>query len=361
LPAAHATPLATVPTAAQTKAAPLIAGAALAGMGDRAIATILDLVVAGAAFALVGMWAAARWGGVTSNGFELHGTPAGVAIGAVAIFAFLYVWLLEGVLGATLGKFILNVRVRRTDGRAIGFKQSLVRNLFRVIDGIGVYLVGFLIATFSHLKQRLGDHVARTVVVQRDSGPLPRAMAVVVWAAVIVASFVGAYRLHPDAGAAGVASAPLTAASTSVPPQAVASAPLTIASTAVPPQVAPTRAAAGGEGRVIRAELGTDRTPDYEIVNPSSEFYTDTQQIMCVWKVEGVDPSVSIKTVWIVDDSGGAAPPNYKIAEKSIAGVSEGSGFLTRPTNGWPAGKYHLEIYIGDKLAKQVPFTIKQR
>jgi zinc-ribbon domain len=78
----------TVPSAAQTKAeqskaAPLIAGAALAGMGDRAIATILDLVVAGAVFALVGMWAAVRWGGVASNGLELHGTAAVVAFDAV--------------------------------------------------------------------------------------------------------------------------------------------------------------------------------------------------------------------------------------------------------------------------------------
>jgi len=120
-------------------------------------------------------------------------------------------------------------------------------------------------------------------------------------------------------------------------------------------------AAVAGDGRVIRAELGTDRTTDYEIVNPSSEFYTDTPKIMCVWKVEGVNPSVPINMVWIVDDSGGAAPPNYKITEKSISGFSEGSGFLTSPSNGWPAGQYHLEIYIGDKLAKQVPFSIKQR
>jgi uncharacterized RDD family membrane protein YckC len=315
-------------------------------MGDRAIATILDLVVAGAAFALVGMWAAVRWGGVTRNGFELHGTAAGVAIGAVALLTFLYVWLMEGVLGATLGKFILSVQVRRTDGSAIGLQQSLVRNVLRVIDGIGVYLVGFLIATFSHLKQRLGDHVAKTVVVQRDSGPLARAVAVAAWAGVIVASAVGAYRLHPGVGAVGVASAPRTTASTS---------------TSVPPQAAPAPAAAAGEGRVTRAELGTDRTPDYQIVNPSSEFYTDTPKIMCIWKVEGVNPSVPIKSVWIVDDSGGAAPPNYQIVEKSIAGFSEGSFFMTRPNSGWLAGHYHLEIYIGDKLAKQVPYTIKQR
>jgi len=51
---------ATVPSAAQTKAeqskaAPLIAGAALAGMGDRAMATSVDLAVAGAVSAVVGM------------------------------------------------------------------------------------------------------------------------------------------------------------------------------------------------------------------------------------------------------------------------------------------------------------------
>jgi len=119
--------------------------------------------------------------------------------------------------------------------------------------------------------------------------------------------------------------------------------------------------AAAAEGRVVRAELGTDRTLDYEIVNPSSVFYTDTPKITCVWKVEGVDPSTLINTVWIADDTGGAAPPNYKVAEKSIAGVSEGSAFVTSPTNGWPAGQYHVEIFIGEKLAKRVPFTIKQR
>src|SRR5438874_12958315 len=60
LPPSPATSPATVSSAAQTKAAPLIAGAALAGMGDRAIATLLDLVVVGATFALVGMWAVAQ-------------------------------------------------------------------------------------------------------------------------------------------------------------------------------------------------------------------------------------------------------------------------------------------------------------
>jgi uncharacterized RDD family membrane protein YckC len=121
LPASAAIPPTTVASTAQTKAAPLIAGAALAGMGDRAIATILDWAVGGAAFALVGMWAAVRWGGVTRNGFELYGSAANIAFGIVAIFGFLYLWIMEGVFGATLGKFILNLRVRRIDGSNIAW------------------------------------------------------------------------------------------------------------------------------------------------------------------------------------------------------------------------------------------------
>jgi uncharacterized RDD family membrane protein YckC len=330
-------------TAAATQSANspvLAAGSALAGIGDRAIATLLDIVVAASPFAVIGMWAAVRWGGVTPNGFQLQGTPAAITISLVVILWFLYVWLLEGLLGATLGKFILNLRVRRLDGSGIGLSKSLVRNLSRIVDAIGVYLVGFLIANFSNHKQRLGDHLAGTVVVHGDSGKVTRATAAVAWAAIVIACFVGAYRLHPGAGAA----APLTAASTSVPPQA-----------------APTRAAAAGEGRVTRAELGTDSTDTFQIIGPATEFYTDTPQIVCVWEIAGTDFNTPLKSVWIAEDVGDAAPPNYQLAAKSMSGVNEGKFYVTSPANGWPIGKYRLEIYIGDTLAKQIPFSIKQR
>jgi uncharacterized RDD family membrane protein YckC len=355
LPVSTSTTPAMAPSTANSKAAPLIAGAPLAGIGDRAIAVVLDLVVVGAAFAVTGMWAAVRWGGATSNGFELNGMPALIAIAAVAAFGFLYVWLLEGVLGATLGKFMVNVRVRRTDGGAIGLQESLVRNLLRIIDGFALYLVGFLIAIFSRLKQRLGDHVAGTVVVQKDAGNLPRAVAAVVWTALIVTGCVGAYRLHSGAGAAVVASAPGTGSPVRSQTAPTQTAPVQT----TPSQTVPVPAA--GDARVTKAEMGTDSTPDFQIVNPSNEFYPDTAKIVCVWAVEGTDPSTTIKSVWIADDTGGAWPPNSKLAEKSFSGANEGTLYATGPNNGWPVGKYHLEIYIGDKLAKEVPFSIKPR
>ena len=316
----------------------LAAGAALAGIGDRAIATLLDIVLAASPFAVIGVWAAVRWGGVTPNGFELHGIAALFTISLVVILWFLYVWLLEGLLGATLGKFILNLRVRRLDGSGIGLSKSLVRNLSRVVDAIGVYFVGFLIANFSDRKQRLGDHLAGTVVVQGDSGKVTRAIAAVAWAAIIIACLITAYMLHPVA-----------------PPSVIDE------FGAPPPRATPMRAASGTQPRVTRAEMGTDSTDTFQIIGPATEFYSDTPQIVCVWQIAGTDISTPLKSVWIAEDVGDAAPPNYQLAAKSMSGVNEGKFYVTSPANGWPVGKYRLEIYIGDTLAKKIPFSIKQR
>jgi uncharacterized RDD family membrane protein YckC len=342
-----------------TKTEPLFPAGTIAGIGDRAIAAILDIVVSAAPFALIGMWAAVRWGGVTPNGFQLEGTSALITMSLVAVLGFLYLWLLEGAFGATLGKFILNLRVRRLDGSRIGLAKSLIRNLSRIIDGIGVYLVGFLIAIFSSRKQRLGDHLAGTVVVQGNSGKLPRVVATVAWAAVVVACLVGAYTLHPSGTSPTAASS--GALVPSVPQSAPASAPSQSAPTGSTASPQSASAAGTAEGQVTRAEMGTDRTDDFKIVNPSVEFYTDTPKIVCVWTFAGVDLSVPKKSVWVADDIGAAAPPHYTIAEKSVSGFNEGSFSITIPDKGWPVGQYHLEIYIGDKLAKQIPFSIKRR
>jgi hypothetical protein len=212
-----------------------------------------------------------------------------------------------------------------------------------LIDAIGVYLVGFLVAVLSQKRQRLGDHAAGTIVAQRDAAKAVRVAATAACAAVIVACFITAYKLH-----VGAPVTTIEAGQISLPGDT---------GRALNQQ---TRPATSGP-RVTRAEIGTDSTENFQIIGASSEFYTDTPKIVCVWNTAGADPSVSIKTIWIAEDIGDAAPPNYRIAEKDIAGATEGRAYMTIPTNGWPVGKYRLEIYIGDNLAKQLPFTVKQR
>ena len=116
-------------------------------------------------------------------------------------------------------------------------------------------------------------------------------------------------------------------------------------------------------GHLTYTALGTDRTEDYKIVNQGDVFARDTPKIVCVWRVKGVTSGTVLKGVWVAEDVGNAAPPNYKLIDKSMTITLENEGSLnvTKPTNGWPVGKYRLEIYLNDTLVKTLPFTIKAK
>jgi outer membrane usher protein FimD/PapC len=123
----------------------------------------------------------------------------------------------------------------------------------------------------------------------------------------------------------------------------------------------PAEVSAAETGHLTYTALGTDRTADYEIINPRDVFARDTPKIVCVWRLKGVKSGTVLKGAWIAEDVGNAAPPNYKIFEKAmtITTENEGAFYLTKPTNGWPVGKYRLEIYFNDDRVKTLPFTIK--
>ena len=194
----------------------LAGGYTVARLGDRLIALALDTILGGVTFAVIGMYAAVRFGGVTESGFSLEGKPALVGIGSAVVIGFLYYWLLEGIFGATLGKAIVGLRVRDKAGGPCGLKPSLIRNLLRLIDGLGVYLVGFLVAVFSKLRQRLGDHLARTVVVEKPPGTLGRAVMVTLWLALVAGGTWLAYAIHQ--GAPSTASTPRAESTTATAP-----------------------------------------------------------------------------------------------------------------------------------------------
>jgi uncharacterized RDD family membrane protein YckC len=301
-----------------------IAISPIAPMTDRAIAAFIDMIVMCAAFPVAGMWAAVQWGGATTSGFELNGLPALFVISSVGFVGFLYLWIGEGIFGATLGKAAMSLRVRSATGGKPGLQKSLLRNLLRIVDGIGVYIVGIVFALTSPTRQRLGDRVAGTVVVRVESAGKIRPVAAIASAVILVASIAVAIGLHATIPAASIAAA-------------------------TTPQV-------------TSAELGTGNTEDYQIIGAATTFAATQPQIVCVFQIQGVAAGTPIRAVWMVDDVGSAAPANSKLIEKSVTapggGTVPGNFVLTAPAGGLPAGKYHLDIYIGDALAKTLPFTI---
>jgi uncharacterized RDD family membrane protein YckC len=143
----------------------------LAGLGSRALAWSVDVLAMGilTAFALV----CAKLFGIVF---------AGLANALYLVLAFAIQWgygaLLEWrLLGQTLGKRLLGLRVISLQGTTITFGQAAVRNLVRIVDILpGCYLVGGVSALLERHGRRLGDLAAGTLVVRQRSSPRPAAV-----------------------------------------------------------------------------------------------------------------------------------------------------------------------------------------
>jgi len=158
----------------------------MATLGDRLIAFALDSIFLFGVFAIMDAWAFMRWGIV--DGPELKLTLAALLIAEflnLAVF-FLYLWLLEAAFGATLGKAMVGIRViRTTETERNPLAVLAIRNLLRVVDGIGFYLVGAVVAGCSDIRRRLGDICAGTVVIEEHFDSWVKVAAMAFWAGVL--------------------------------------------------------------------------------------------------------------------------------------------------------------------------------
>jgi uncharacterized RDD family membrane protein YckC len=157
-------------------------------VGIRFAATVIDVLVlsfiswifialaVGSAFSSIAPIQPATSGDVNATVAQINATltqvsgalSAGIATAAVItlIVWFLYYTLLEGRYGQTLGKWFVKIKVVKEDGTKISYGDAAVRTILRIIDAIFDYLIGALLIWTSDKKQRLGDRIAHTVVVQ---------------------------------------------------------------------------------------------------------------------------------------------------------------------------------------------------
>lgn len=100
----------------------------------------------------------------------LRGLALSLAIWLVIdlVFTTCYFLFFETLLrGRTPGKMFTRLRVVSVEGRVVGWRQSLLRNLLRMVDSLPAgYLVGIVAMVASPRVQRLGDLVAGTVVIR---------------------------------------------------------------------------------------------------------------------------------------------------------------------------------------------------
>src|SRR5206468_509670 len=95
---------------------------------------------------------------------------------------------------------------------------------------------------------------------------------------------------------------------------------------------------------------------------PSTTFASNTPTLYAIFKTEGAKAGDKIRGVLIAEDVGDVAPANTKVLETilDVEGDTEAGDFsFSKPTNGWPVGKYRVQIYVNDELATTAKFTIK--
>lgn len=167
-----------VPVAPQAPPPAAPAAPPLGSLGARVVAHLIDLVFLFLAFWLTGNVYGALFGGLTPSGFNLTGLPALVIIAVSSLVFLVYLIVFEALAGATPGKLLLGLRVRSVAGAPCQFSQAAVRNILRVVDAIGVYLVALIVALLTKKKQRVGDLAAHTIVAQERPGAAKRVGAV---------------------------------------------------------------------------------------------------------------------------------------------------------------------------------------
>jgi uncharacterized RDD family membrane protein YckC len=137
-------------------------GYQVAGVGTRAIAQVLDLLIIFGILLAV-YFAALAFSAIGSN------TPAFLlaVIGSFVVI-FGYFWTSEALWsGQTVGKRVFRLRAVGDRGEPMTFGQAGIRNLVRVVDFLPYgYGVGMIVLFANGKGKRLGDLAAGTIVVK---------------------------------------------------------------------------------------------------------------------------------------------------------------------------------------------------
>ncbi|WP_447640931.1 MULTISPECIES: RDD family protein [Chitinophagaceae] len=136
----------------------------LAGVGDRVLASILDMLIWIAYYFIV-IFVFIVWGSANnSNSFW-------VVLMIIFFLPLMFYNLASEIFmnGQTFGKKAMKIRVMNMNGGNPTYSQYFIRWLMRLVDMfIGSGLVAFVAVTASQKNQRLGDLAAGTIVVKTN-------------------------------------------------------------------------------------------------------------------------------------------------------------------------------------------------
>lgn len=141
------------------------AATAYASVWIRFVALLIDGIILTVALGIIGAIVGFLIAAVAQN-------SSGAAVGLglildliIILISFGYFAYMEATQGGTFGKKALGLRIVKVDGGPIGWNEAIIRTLLRIVDNFFFGLVGFICILSSEKKQRVGDMVAKTIVI----------------------------------------------------------------------------------------------------------------------------------------------------------------------------------------------------
>jgi uncharacterized RDD family membrane protein YckC len=133
----------------------------VAGLGTRAIAQVLDILI------ILGILTAVYF---VAAAFAVVGSAAAVLVFVIGAFVviFGYFWVSESLWsGQTIGKKAFRLRAVGDRGEPLTFMQAGIRNIVRIVDFLPyAYGIGLIVLFVNGKGKRLGDLAAGTIVVK---------------------------------------------------------------------------------------------------------------------------------------------------------------------------------------------------
>lgn len=134
----------------------------VAGLGTRAIAQILDLLI------LTGVLVGLYFGAIAIGQVGADTVAYLLAVIGSFVIIFGYFWTCEAFWsGQTVGKKVFRLRAVGDRGEPMTFVQAGIRNVVRIVDFLPyAYGVGLVVLFINGKGKRLGDLAAGTIVVK---------------------------------------------------------------------------------------------------------------------------------------------------------------------------------------------------
>ncbi len=141
---------------------------AYADIGSRIIAGIVDFVITLAISLVIFLFLVPVSFGSVSTLWCLLSSPLLLNLfGLLSTVLFAYYTCFEGSCGQSPGKRFMRIKVVSEDGSKCSLGQVLVRNILRIADFLpAFYILGLTSIIITRNRKRLGDILARTIVVR---------------------------------------------------------------------------------------------------------------------------------------------------------------------------------------------------